>query len=142
MDEAEALYAPQDHSIFQLVPLAFHDRVSNLYAGIGQPDIKAETFWDIYRNLLNQLRDGSDAALTDILTHHQHQQSLAEPGNDMPLLPDMEPFRLGQPLDVGRNINYIGGVDVSALPSDVPAPRPKFADFTTDEESDDGELSA
>jgi len=49
----------------------------------------------------------------------------------------MEPFRLGQPLDAGRNINYIGGIGVSALSSDVPVPLPEFAHFTTDESSDD-----
>jgi len=130
------LYAPQDHPVFELVPRPFHDRVADLYAGIGRPDIQTETFWDIYLNLLNRLRDGSDVALTDILT--SHQQSLSEPDNIMPLLPDMEPFRLGQPLDAGRNINYIGGIDVSALPSDVPLP--EFADFTSDESSnEDGE---
>jgi hypothetical protein len=46
-------------------------------------------------------------------------------------------FRLGQPLDAGRNINYIHGIDVSALSSDVPVPLPEFADFTTDESSDE-----
>jgi hypothetical protein len=55
----------------------------------------------------------------------------------MALLPDLEPFCLGQPLDAGRNINYIGGIEVSALSSDVPVPLPEFADFTTDESSDE-----
>jgi hypothetical protein len=84
---------------------------------------------------LKRLHHGHDAALTDVLT--SHQQSLSEPDNIMALLPDMEPFRLGQPLDAGRNINYIGGIDVSALSSDVPVPLPEFADFTTDESSDE-----
>ena len=137
------MYAPQDHLVFELVPRHFHDHVVDLYAEIGRPAIKAETFWDIYLELLKQLRDGSDAALTDILT--SHQQSLSEPANIMALLPDMEPFRLGQPLDAGRNINYIGGIGVSALSSDVPVPLPEFADFTTDEsseEDDEDELAA
>jgi hypothetical protein len=70
--------------------------------------------------------------LGEILT-----QSLSEPDNIIALLPDMEPFRLGQPLDAGRNINYIGGIDVSALSSDVPVPLSEFADFTTDESSNE-----
>ena len=137
------LYAPQDHPVFELVPPPFNDRVVDLYAKMGRPDIKAKTFWVIYLDLLKGLRDGSDAALTDILT--SHQQSSSEQANIMALLPDMEPFRLGQPLDAGRNINYIGGINVSALSSDVPVPLPEFADFTTDEssgEDDEDELAA
>ena len=133
------MYAPQDHPVFKLVPHPFHDRLVHLYAEIGRPDIKAETFWGIYLDLLKRLRDGRDAVLTDILT--SHQQSLSEPDNMMALLPDMEPFRLGQPLDAGRNINYIGGIDVSALSSDIPVPRPELADFT-DESSEEDELAA
>ena len=121
------LYAPQDHPVFELVPPPFNDRIVDLYAKMGRPDIKAETFWDIYLDLLKGLCDGSDAALTDILT--SHQQSSSEQANIMALLPDMEPFRLGQPLDAGRNINYIGGINVSALSSDVTVPLPEFADF-------------
>jgi hypothetical protein len=50
----------------------------------------------------------------------------------MPLLPEMEPFRLGQPLDVGNGVNYIGGFDVSNG-----GPRPERAIFTSEEEESD-----
>jgi hypothetical protein len=105
---------------------------------MGQPVVTTGTFWAIYRNLLQQLRDGTDEALTEILI--SHQQSLAQQDIAMPLLPDMEPFRLGQPL-VARNSNYIGGLDISALPSDVPLPCPEYADFTDsdDDETDNSE---
>ncbi|KAF8218486.1 hypothetical protein L208DRAFT_1350965, partial [Tricholoma matsutake] len=52
LDEVEALYAPQDHPVFELVPHTFHERADNLYAAIGQPAITVETFWDIYLDLL------------------------------------------------------------------------------------------
>jgi hypothetical protein len=49
----------------------------------------------------------------------------------MPLLPDMQPFRLNQPLDVGNGVNYIqvGGLGVSNG-----EPCPEYAIFTSDEE--------
>jgi len=34
-DEVEALYAPPDHSVFELVPHTFHERADTLYAAIG-----------------------------------------------------------------------------------------------------------
>jgi hypothetical protein len=134
LDEVEAQYAPQDHPVFQLVPSAFHDRADHLYSTIGRPEIKIDNFWDIYLDLLKRLRDGSDEALTRVLSDHQESSGQQDEG--MPLLPNMQPFRLGHPLDVGNNVNYIGGIDVSALPSSVPVPCPEFAYLTSDEESD------
>lgn len=99
--------------------------------------VTTETFWAIYCDLLQQLRDGHDEVLPEILD--SHEQSLAQQDIKMALLPDMEPFRLGQPLNVARNGNYIGGLNLSALPSDVPVPCPEYADFTSDDETDKSE---
>lgn len=84
---------------------------------------------------MKRLHDGSDEELTDILSSHQPSAHVPDQ-EDMALLPNMAPFRLGHPIDVGRNTNYIGGLDVSALSSSVPVPRPEYADFTSDEEGD------
>ena len=137
LDKIEAEYAPKDHPVFELVPQAFHERAENLYVAMGQPVVMTETFWAIYCDFLKQLCDGSDEVLPEIL--NSHEQSLAQQDIKMALLPDMEPFRLGQPLDIARNGNYIGGLDVSALPSDVPVPHPECADFTSDDETDNSE---
>ena len=110
--------------------------MDSLYTAIGQPEITIHTFWDIFLNLLKWLHDTSDEILTDILG--THQQTSARPDDDMPLLPNMAPFHLGQPLGVGGS-NYIGGIDVSALPSSVPVPHPEYACFTSDEDSGDDE---
>ena len=45
----------------------------------------------------------------------------------MALLPNMEPFCLGQPLNVGKDVTYSG------MDGD---PCPEYAMFTSDEESD------
>jgi hypothetical protein len=91
---------------------------------------------------LKQLYNGSDEELTDILSSHQQS---AQPDQGMSLLLNIEPFHLGQPLIVKRDINYIGGLDVS---SSDPVPHSEYAYFTSDGESDtdggtgDNELSA
>ena len=136
MDEVKALYAPRDHPVFELVPCLLHDHVDSLYTAIGWLEITIHTFWDIFLDLLKWLHDTSDKILTDILS--THQQTSARPDDDMPLLLNMAPFCLGQPLDVGGS-NYIGEIDVSVLPSSVPVPCPEYACFTSDEDSGDDE---
>jgi hypothetical protein len=140
-DEIEDLYAPPGHPVFELVPPAFHEHVANLYALIGQPEVTIETFWNIYRALLGRLHEGHDEQLTEIISHHDMTRG-QEPDN-MPLLPNMDAFRLGQPLDLGPKANYIGGLDGSALTNSMEVtrmePSPEFADFSTEEEDDEDE---
>jgi hypothetical protein len=102
-NEMEACYAPPDHPVFKLVPQAFHEHVSNLYTVIGQPEVTIETFWDIFCDLLNCLCKRPNEQLTEIITNYN-----ITPGPEpMPILPNMEAFQLGQPLDLGANINYM-----------------------------------
>ena len=129
--EVEALYAPQDHPVFELVPPTFHELANNLYSAIGQPEITHATFWDIYLELLKQLRNRQDEEPTDIITTYRELESM-QPDEDMALLPNMEPFRLGQPLNVGNDVSYIGGLDGD--------PCPEYAMFTSDEEESDSDV--
>ena len=94
---------------------------------IGQPEITHKTFWDIYLELLKQLRNRQDEELADVISSYRELESV-QPDDDMALLPNMEPFRLGQPLNVGNDVTYISGLDGD--------PRPEYAMFTSDEESD------
>lgn len=113
-----------DHAVFELVPPTFHEHADNFYAAIGRPEIMTKTFWDIYLNLLKWLHDGRDKELTDILSSHQPSAQPVQ--EDMALLPDMAPFYLGHPIDVGTNTNYIGRLDVSAPLSSIPALHPSM----------------
>ena len=113
------------------MPQTFHDHANNLYSAIGQPKITQETFWDIYLELLKRIWDEQDEELTNIIGSHQELEKTTS-NEDMPLLPDMQPFRLGQRLNIGGSVNYIGGLDVSNGD-----PRPEYAPFTTDEEESD-----
>lgn len=111
LDEMEALYAPPDHPVFQLVPPIFHERATELYLAIGQPELNIDTFWNVYRNLLNMLRGQRDDQLTNSLTSYEAEVDSAP--TDLPLLPNMEPFRLGRPLNIGGRSDYIGGIGTS-----------------------------
>jgi hypothetical protein len=99
LDEMEALYTPPDHAVFELVPPAFHKHVSQLYIAINQPEVNVDTFWNVYLNLLRQIHEGHDEQLTSTLT--LHQETLNQDANEMPLLPGMDAFCLGQPLQPG-----------------------------------------
>ena len=134
LDEVEALYAPLDHAVFQLVPHTFHECADNLYTAIGQPEIMTKTFWDIYLDLLEQLHNGHDEELTDILS--RHQPSMQPDQVDMDLLLNMAPFHLGHPINVGVKVNYISGLDISTPFSSVSVLHLEYADFTSDGNSD------
>ena len=109
----EALYAPPDDPVFQLVPPSFHDYVTNLYSKIGQPAVTVDTFWTIYRTLLKKLQESRDETLTEVVTTYSALPN-QEP-EEMPLLPNMKPFRQGQPLIIEGKYAYIGGLDDSGL---------------------------
>ena len=130
----EALYAPRNHPVFELVPPLFHERVSELYMAIGQPEVTINSFWDIYRDLLERLRNGHDEQLSTVLD--SHKETLSRDQEDMPLLPGMDPFRLGQPLQPGRRGQYIGGLDDTALEGALSNFGVEYAEFTSDEEGE------
>ena len=96
----EASYAPPNHPVFELVPAAFHDHVSEAYSAIGEPNINMETFWEVYLHLRQQLHEPRHQSLTEVLTSYHNQDDLDS--IDIPLLPNMEQFRLGQPLASGK----------------------------------------
>lgn len=135
LDEMEALYAPPDHLVFELVPAAFHDHISEAYSAIGEPNINMDTFWEVYLHLRQQLHEPRHQSLTEVLTSYDHASNQYD-SDDVPLLPNMEQFRLGQPLDLGRKGSYIGGLDFDALPDELAA---ELADFTSDDETDSGD---
>jgi hypothetical protein len=132
----EALYAPPGDPVFELVPPAFHEHVSELYTMIGQPQVNITSFWDIYLELLKLLRDRHDDQLARILDSHTAETHESE---DMPLLPGMEAFRLGQPLQPGKRGQYIGGLDDVSLGTALQKLGVEYADFTDGEgDSDSG----
>ena len=126
----EELYASPDDAVFTLVPPTFHERVTELYLSIGEPEVTVGTFWDIYRNLLGRLREPTDDQLTDVL--NTFQANFDNNAEDMALLPNLEPFRLGQPLNLGGKSTYVGGLEESSedLPFDFNRPGAEYAIFT------------
>ena len=136
----ERLYAPPDHPVFTLVPQAFHERAREIYLSIGEPEVTVRTFWDIYCNMLGRLQEPDDQ-LTEVF--NTFQANLDNNADDMALLPDMEPFRLGQPLELGGKSTYMGGLEEGseALPLNFNRPGAEFALFSDCEDSNDGSES-
>jgi hypothetical protein len=133
----EQLYAPPDHPVFTLVPPTFHERVMELYISIGEPEVTVRTFWDIYRELLGRLRESVDDQLTDVLS--TFQANVDNSAEDMALLPNMEPFRLGKPLDLGGKTTYVGGLEEGsqALPLDFNRPGAEYVLLSDSDDSGD-----
>ncbi|KAF9056938.1 hypothetical protein BDP27DRAFT_1152244, partial [Rhodocollybia butyracea] len=52
--EAEQLYAPPDHPVFELVPPEFNHWITQYYHQIGSPQVNHHTLWEIYECLLEK----------------------------------------------------------------------------------------
>jgi len=53
-------FAPPDYEVFQLTPPAFNQHATLFYNSLGQPQISHDSFWDIYRQILQlfQVNEG------------------------------------------------------------------------------------
>ena len=131
----EQRYASPDHPVFTLVPPTFHERAMELYQSIGEPEVTVGSFWDIYRKMLGKLREPVDDRLTEEI--HTFQANLVNNAEGMDLLPNMEQFRLGQPLDLGGKSTYVGGLEENseALPLNFNRPGAEFALFSDCDDS-------
>lgn len=63
IDRFEAEFAPPDHEVFQLTPPEFHLHASSFYDTLGQPPITCDTFWAVYRQVLDCFKMADDALL-------------------------------------------------------------------------------
>ena len=84
-----------------------------------------------------------DDQLTEVL--NTFQANLDDNAEGMALLPDMDPFRLGQPLDLGGKSTYMGGLEKTsaALPLNFSRRGAEFAFFSDcDESSNETESDA
>lgn len=81
------------------------------------------------------LREPADDQMTDVLD--TFQANINNSAQDMALLPNIEPFRLGKPLDLGGKSTYIGGLeDSETLPLGFNRVGAEYARFTSDEDDD------
>ena len=117
--------------MFELVPPTFHAHISKAYEDMGQPTVNIDTFWNVYLAILRQLQQHKE--ISEFVT--SYQQSVQDDPQNVSLLDGMEPFRLGQPLNLSRgNSQYIGGLESSANNGNIWAPADSV-DFTTDDDS-------
>jgi hypothetical protein len=134
----ETLYALPNHPVFQLVPALFHARADGFYENSGRPIITSNNFWDVYRDILAQFQRSSlDAELETVLRTASEQQTAAF-DDDVPVLPNMMPFRCGAAVMRRENQDqYMGGLTASGSTSNVVQDERRYADLTTDDEDND-----
>jgi hypothetical protein len=106
-DEVEAIYAPSDHPVFDLVPPSFEQRAQYLYASLGKPHVSSDSFWNVYQMLLARFQAiEGDEDLTILLS-----QGAVEPEHeDVPLLPSMRELPQNAGLVGPAGFQYIGGM--------------------------------
>jgi hypothetical protein len=136
--EAELLYAPPDHSVFELVPAEFNYWISDYYSQIGSPTITWNNVWNIYEALLGKFK--SNAPLLGTLQlegfHDDRDDFVREVEESLAVTIGLEVNDL-QPLAYNEENGYMGGVQGGHGPdiSDVDL-ADAVADFSSDEQSE------
>lgn len=102
IDEAEAIWAPRNHPVFQLVPPAVGEHLELLYCILERPDITRDTFWDIYTALLNLWKSGEEDQDwdPDIAAELEAQANAPDAGEDngvpvMDIISGLQPVQFG-----------------------------------------------
>ncbi|THU98732.1 hypothetical protein K435DRAFT_795477 [Dendrothele bispora CBS 962.96] len=62
-DELEAIFAPPDHEVFQLVPPAFEHWANIFYESMDRPRISEDNFWPIFVQLKQSFIDRAEAMI-------------------------------------------------------------------------------
>jgi hypothetical protein len=134
----EAIYAPSDNEVFQLVPADFAHHVALVYEDVGHPVVTDETFWEVYalmRGRFLELADAVQQEEFETALRDQHSRAfeidielLAQEGYQEPEQADFS--------DEDVDMDDWDGEDSEELGN---APQPEVADFTDVEGSDSEE---
>jgi hypothetical protein len=144
LDQMEAQFAPPDHEVFQLTPPEFHHWANVYYDEMNRPLVTHDSFWDVYRGLLDHFRQGPDAEADlgiPLSSHMETSRRIQE--EEIPLLADQQPLRrVAAVIPNGPESNSslkIAGPSSSRTVEQFGAR--EYAHFTSSEESDDGDTS-
>jgi hypothetical protein len=98
----EALWAPKDNSVFDLVPALFEEQVSTIYQNHGSPLVSSNNFWTVYQILLADFRQVPYVAEMEHIFEEQQRLDPMKCEVDVQLIPGLKPL---------RNDHYLNGVD-------------------------------
>ncbi|KAG1884748.1 hypothetical protein F4604DRAFT_1878695 [Suillus subluteus] len=147
-DEVEAIYAPPDHPVFDLVPPSFKQHAQYLYTSLGKPQVSSDSFWNVYQMLLAQFLaiEGEDGLIVLL------SQGVMEPEDeDVLLLLSLQDLPQNTGLVGPAGYQYMGGM-VNPLTQALHGvqdwgpqgehqdneDQPEFAEFTDSESESDG----
>ena len=107
LDEAERIYVPSNHPIFQLVPPLFETHAQMLYLRMGQPIISSNTFWAVYLQLLQTFHNSVNSIeLAEMIDEYQEVTYLTE-RDEFSILPRFKELWNGDQV-VGGNKHKVG----------------------------------
>ncbi|KAK1225454.1 hypothetical protein PQX77_011603 [Marasmius sp. AFHP31] len=148
LTEAEQLWAPPDHEVFELVPKDFGRVIQHVYDCLGAPPVTRDNVWTVYMDLLEQLeRDNLEGLNLAGYNEDEDNYTVGEEDADMMahLARDLEDL---QPLRDDTGECYMGGVNGGlGAEGDVWDENvlDAYAEFSSDEEDDanyDGRVSS
>jgi len=158
-DEAEAVYAPADDPVFELVPPVFDAVAKTLYGELGELPVSSDTLWTVYRQLLLKFcQRAHDAELESTLTQHRETMATIAKHQE-PLMSNIDEMQsnvmgpagyqyvgglTNPPMSGLRNVKAwskenegAGEVDSEEVDDVV---EPEYVIFTDEEEEETGEI--
>jgi hypothetical protein len=97
-DQAEQIWAPPDHAVFELVPPVVNEKIQFIYDQLDRPEVNIETFWPVYRHMLARWTQlitlERDPAVDQVINHYA---DVPEGGEDQGI-----PANLPRPMNWGE----------------------------------------
>ncbi|KAK7030365.1 hypothetical protein VNI00_008426 [Paramarasmius palmivorus] len=74
LQDAEAIYAPPQHQVFELVPKEFEVEIEAIYTSLGKPEVSRDNVWKIYMDLLLRLEQQPTVGQMTLLPYEEDEE--------------------------------------------------------------------
>ncbi|KAJ7820410.1 hypothetical protein B0H14DRAFT_3089252 [Mycena olivaceomarginata] len=115
IDQVRNLYAPKDHTVFQLVPPDFAVIINQLYCEIGQPPVTRQTCWTYTSSfsIVSMLSMTCTIYLMASMKKWGYALTMAcdDYAKEIELIPNLQPLCNGDSVIGPDGFYYMGGVN-------------------------------
>ncbi|KAF9256446.1 hypothetical protein L218DRAFT_1007342 [Marasmius fiardii PR-910] len=111
LQEAESLWAPSDHEVFELAPPDFALLIEHMYVHVlGKPELTRENVWTVYMDLLDSLEQEPIVQNFHLNGYIDEDENYSLSERDKQITAYLEPeLEALQPLLLDQDEYYMGG---------------------------------
>ncbi|KAG7089711.1 hypothetical protein E1B28_011366 [Marasmius oreades] len=145
LQEAENLWAPRDHEVFELVPKDFAVLIEHVYVHIlNKPELTRENVWSVYMDILECLEQLPTVKELPLSGYNEDDEDYSLNTGDKEMIAHLGPeLQNLQQLLVDQDEYYMGGVNSGlGAEGDIMGDESVldvYCDFSSDEERNTGD---